>query len=349
MHRRHFLKRVLTTSSGFIGASLLAGCDRKGIPLLLPDFLDPRSALPDHVLTPVSEFYIQSYALPPRVQADTWHLEITGSVAHPIKLSLPDILAAPQSDFYLTMECIGNPAGGKLIGNAQWTGTPLLPFLKAAQPLPSVQEFMMHGADSYETSLPLAELMRPEVHLVHAMNGAPLTQSHGYPLRILVPGHFGQKQPKWLIKIEAIDRAKLGYWERQGWSNTAEIPTHSLIRQIQQKPVWDRQAQVSLARTGEHPWSEGLVVAGVALDHASRIQRIQISTDNGQTWQTADQNHPTSPHEWTLWRYSWRPTQPGVYTLLARAETDRATQPLDDTDRKDGSSAPLKIQVTLQG
>lgn len=349
MHRRHFLNRALTTSSGFIGGSLLAGCDRKGALSFFPDLLAPRTSLPEHVLTPVSEFYIQSYGLPPRVQADTWQLDITGSVAHPIKLSLSDILAAPQSDFYLTMECIGNPTGGKLIGNAQWTGTPLLPFLEAAQPLPSVQELMLHGADSYETSLPLAELMRPDVYLVHAMNGAPLTQSHGYPLRILIPGHFGQKQPKWLIKIEAIDRPKLGYWERQGWSNTAEIPTHSLIRQIQKTPVWDRQAQVSLSRTGEHAWGTGILVAGVALDHSNRIRRIQVSTDNGQTWQTAEQNHPASPHEWTVWRYSWRPNQPGVYSLLARAETDRSIQPLDDTNRKDGSSAPLKIQVTLHG
>jgi DMSO/TMAO reductase YedYZ molybdopterin-dependent catalytic subunit len=354
MQRRQFLKTLLTTTGGLIGATLLPGCGRKIDPLFLQDLLNPQASLPDHVTTPLSEFYVQSYALPPRVNADTWQLEITGLVEKPRKLSLSDILAAPQSNFYLTMECIGNPAGGNLIGNAQWTGTPLLPFLEAAGIQPEVKELMLHAADSYETTLPLSDLLRPDVHLVHAMNGAPLTQSHGYPLRILIPGHFGQKQPKWLIKIEAIAQAKLGYWERQGWSNTAEIPTHSLIRQVQQTRVWDRQAkvslsnQVNLSKTGDRPWSDGILIAGVALDAFRSIQRIQISTDNGSTWQTADQNRPDSAHEWTLWRYAWRPTQPGTYTLLARAETDRSTQPLDDVNRKDGSSAPLKIQVTLQ-
>ncbi|MGA7933733.1 MAG: molybdopterin-dependent oxidoreductase, partial [Kovacikia sp.] len=337
----------IQTSSGLIAATLLPACGQKRDPFLNLTLLNPLEPLPAHLITPIGEFYVQSYALPPEVDVNHWQLDITGAVKKPLKLRFQDITKAPQENFYLTMECIGNPAGGDQIGNAQWTGTRLLPFLEKAGVSPDASEFVMHGADYYETTLPVAELMRPDVQLVYQMNRAPLTKQHGYPVRIIVPGHFGQKQPKWLVKLEAIAQPKQGLWERRGWSNTAEIPTHSMTRQVQSTPVWNRNHHVSLSRKGVKGWEEGVLVAGIALDKASFIRQIQISTDDGKTWQQADQNHPVSPHEWTLWRHLWRPRQPGKYILLARAESDRQTQPLEDRDSMDGSSGVLKIQVTL--
>jgi Oxidoreductase molybdopterin binding domain len=229
-----------------------------------------------------------------------------------------------------------------LIGNAKWTGTPLLPFLEQAGIQTDAVEFAMRGADWYETTLPIKEVMRPEVRLVHRMNDESLTAQHGFPVRIMIPGHFGQKQPKWLVGIEAIARQKTGFWENQGWSNTAEIPTHSLVRQIQSTRVWNRQHQITLK-----DWRDGVAIAGVALDRSSSINAIAISPDNGQTWQQAEQNYPQSPHEWTLWRYNWKPISVGKYTILAKAKSQRQEQPLDDKNGKDGSSGILRVQVTL--
>lgn len=357
MKRRQMLHRLLQASGGFIGGSLLASCDETFFsqairstnlqPLFPLALLNPAQPLPQHVITPLSEFYVQSYGLPIAVKAENWKLEITGSVENPLTLSWQEIKAAASENFYLTMECIGNPAGGSQIGNALWTGTSLLPFLERARIQPETKEFVLQGADFYETTLPAAELMRREVYLVYQMNSAPLTKEHGYPVRIIIPGYYGQKQPKWLVEIKAIARSRQGYWERQGWSNTARIQTHSLVRQIQKTRVWNRQPNASLAKQGDRGWARGILIAGVALDAASPIQQVQISLDDGKTWQTADQNHPTSPHEWTLWRYLWHPTQSGQYTILARAQSQQALQPLDDRDERDGSAGVLKIQVNL--
>jgi DMSO/TMAO reductase YedYZ molybdopterin-dependent catalytic subunit len=350
--RRLLLKQLLYTSGGLIGASLLPGCqwlEQQVEPIFGLDLLQPETHLPDHIITPLSEFYVQSYALPPNVKVEDWQLKITGALTQPLTLTFRDILAEEQQDFYLTMECIGNPAGGNLIGNAQWTGTPLLPFLERVGVKPEATEFILHGADSYETTLPVAEVMRKEVQLVHQMNGEPLTQAHGYPLRILIPGHFGQKQPKWLVGIEAISDRKRGFWERQGWSNTAEIPTHALVRQVQNTRVWNRHHRVSFRQAGETSWGKGILIAGVALDKSSPIAAIQVSTNGGQTWEKAEQNAPPSPHEWTLWRYLWKPEAAGTYTLLARAVSQREQQQLEDKNHKDGSTGVLRIQVTLQG
>lgn len=348
MKRRQFLHHLQQATGGLIGASLLVGCQSKIVdPLFLLNLLNPAEALPEHLLTPLSEFYVQSYALPSQMNVAQWQLKITGAVDRPRTLTFADIEAAPPEDFYLTMECIGNPAGGNLIGNALWTGTPLLPWLQKAGIKPEATEFALRGNDYYETTLPIADVMRPDVRLVHRMNQEPLTPEHGYPLRLIVPGHFGQKQPKWLIEIEAIAKPKQGYWERQGWSNTAEIPTHALVRQVQTDRVWDRRHQVHLTKDGNQGWGQGILIAGVALDRSEMITAIDISTDNGQTWQPTDQNQPTSPHEWTLWRYRWQPQQPGQYTLLARATSARETQALDAKDKRQGRSGILRIAVTL--
>lgn len=343
MNRRELLKLLSQTSGAVLAASVLEGCQSKAI---APMFLfDPAQPLPDHLITPLTEFYVQSYALPSRVNVEQWQLKIQGAVDTPITLTFSDLLQAPQEEFYLTMECIGNPAGGNLIGNAKWTGTPLLPLLQRADVQPEVIEFALKGADWYETTLPVKDVMRPDVRLVHRMNDEPLTVPHGFPVRIIVPGHFGQKQPKWLVEITAIAKAKTGYWENQGWSNTAEIPTHGMVRQIHTQRVWDRNHQLTLSR---EIWRQGITIAGVALDRDRPIDQIEVSFDNGATWQVAEQNRPTSPHEWTLWRQPWQPKQPGKYGLLARAKSARQQQPLDDRNGKDGSSGVLRIQVTLQ-
>jgi len=349
MKRRTVIQRILQTSTGLIGANLLVSCStqRSREPWFQFNLLNPSQPLPEHLVTPVSDFYVQSYGLPVTLDATQWQLEFAGAIAEPFTLAMSDILAAPQKTFYLTMECIGNQVGGDQIGNALWQGTPLLPFLKKAQLRPEATHCILHGADYYETTLPVSELMQPDVCLVHQMNQSPLTPEHGYPVRLIVPGLFGQKQPKWLVKLEAISQAKKGYWERQGWSNTAAIPTHGVIRQVQTQAVWHRHHSVEISRTGVTGWENGVLIAGIALDRSSAIQSVLVSTDNGKTWKPSDQNHPTSPHEWTLWRYLWRPKQPGRYTLLAIAESQHQIQSLTDDNKMDGSAGVLKIQINL--
>lgn len=348
MQRRQFIQNLLATSGALLGASVLSGCSSRTFdPLFLMELLNPDVPIPEHLITPLSEFYVQSYALPSTVKLEDWRLQIKGAVENPIELNFDDILRSPQEEFYLTMECIGNPAGGNLIGNAKWTGTPLLPFLERAKIQPEAIEMAMKGNDWYETTLPIAELLKPGVRLVHQMNGEPLTRDHGFPLRILIPGHFGQKQPKWLVELRAIEKAKTGFWENQGWSNTAEIPTHALLRQVQGDRVWNGKNHLSLEKTGIAGWQDGVLIAGVALDRSTPISRIEISLDGGQTWVIADHNKPTSPHEWTLWRYRWEPQAPGKYTLLARAVSDRESQDINQSDTHQGRPGILKVAVTL--
>ena len=71
--------------------------------------------------------------------------------------------------------------------------------------------------------------MRGANFLAYDMDGEPLTRIHGFPLRVLMPGIYGMKTPKWLTRIELVDKSHLGYWEWMGWSNTGERQLQSVI------------------------------------------------------------------------------------------------------------------------
>ena len=135
------------------------------------------------------------------------------------------------------MQCIGNWIGGPLVGNAEWGGTPLSNVLDLAGVKSEAirVKFYSDSSDGYTTSIPLERALRDEVILAWEMNGEPLPSKHGFPLRLINPGHYGQKMPKWITRIELIDEEYLGYWESKPenkpfkWSDEAVATVNSRI------------------------------------------------------------------------------------------------------------------------
>src|SRR4030042_6733807 len=75
----------------------------------------------------------------------------------------------------------------------------------------------------------MQDLQDPPPLLVFAMNGAALPIEHGFPLRIYIPNRYGMKQPKWIVRMQAIDREGAGYWVDRGWSEQAYVNPTSVI------------------------------------------------------------------------------------------------------------------------
>ncbi|WP_227498534.1 molybdopterin-dependent oxidoreductase [Synechococcus sp. PCC 7336] len=307
-------------------------------PLLdLRDFSQP---LPEHWVTPTSDFYIQSAFGTPELDRDRWKLELSGLLDRPLSLSFTDLLSLPAEDIYWTLECIGNPAGGQLAGNALWRGTRLRPLLERAGVRPEARAFALRSADEYETGLLRQELLQEDVFLVYRMNGEPLPPEHGYPVRIFIPGKYGQKQPKWLTQIEAIAEPFRGYWERRGWSDRAPILTHGLARQVQRQRVFTGNKRVQ----SPPGW---VAIAGMALASNVWIDRVEVSRDGGSIWEIAEQTRPSTPYEWTVWRHQWFFIAPGQHQLLARAVAGEDVQPLNDIIPLDGNQAILQVQLEV--
>lgn len=166
-------------------------------------------------------FYTLSLGFIPDIDIGEWKLDIGGLIKNPTSLSYDDILKMPQISVFATLETISNPPGGKLKGNATWTGVPFDYILELADLDENVLEVIFYSEDGYSTSLTIDEVSKEGVMLSYRMNGKPLIAEHGFPVRMVVPGKYGMKWPKWINKIEFVDYDYKGYWEQRGWSDYA--------------------------------------------------------------------------------------------------------------------------------
>jgi DMSO/TMAO reductase YedYZ molybdopterin-dependent catalytic subunit len=256
-------------------------------------------------VTPTDDFYVVSKNLiDPEPNGDTWRLQVRGATERTVTLTYQDMLAMPSQQQFTTMQCISNGVGGELMGNALWRGVPLSAVIEQAGPLPTAHHVFLRCVDEYTDSIPLEFAMRPQTMLAYEMNGAPLTHKHGYPLRLLTPGKYGMKHPKWIIEIELMEDEQLGFWQKRGWSQVATMNTTVRI------DVPGSRKTLPLGN---------VLVEGVAFSGDRGISKVEVSTDDGNSWHEATLKPPLSPYTWLPWQYEWRNPPAGEAALLARA------------------------------
>jgi DMSO/TMAO reductase YedYZ molybdopterin-dependent catalytic subunit len=255
-------------------------------------------------ITPNSEHYtVTQNPIDPTPSLDLWQLELTGLIGTAGTYTYEAFTSLPSTSRAITLECISNYIGGHLISTAIWQGVPLRTLLEkhgGAQAGASYVAF--YSVDGYVVSLPLNEVLAVDALLAFRMNGVALPNRHGYPVRVLIPGRYGEENPKWLTRIELTDHFVGGLYADQGWYN-GPVPTITRI---------DRpHGRVAFASTIE--------IGGMAFAGSRGIQRVEISVDAGATWQEARLDPSLSQDAWVLWTYQWHPATRGLYTLVARA------------------------------
>ncbi len=160
--------------------------------------------------------------------------------------------------------------------------------------------------------------MEPTTLVAYQMNGEPLPERHGFPARVIVPGLFGEKNVKWVTRIDLVTEETKGFYEQQGWGPSFVVPTQSRFTE----PGFGRPLKVGAPVT----------LRGTAFAGNRGIGGVEVSVDDGATWRRAQLEYASSPLAWVLWRYDWRPDRPGEYPLLVRA-IDRAGTPQDPRQR----------------
>jgi DMSO/TMAO reductase YedYZ molybdopterin-dependent catalytic subunit len=280
---------------------------------LVPDwyravFNPPEASLhgPSPEITPVGSFYVVSKNFAdPVVDAQGWSLNVGGSVQKPLRLSLSELRALTPVTEYVTMECISNLVGGEQMSTGSFTGVPLRDLLAMASPRSDGSWAAFTARDGYTESIPMSVVQgAPEIIVAYELNGAPLPVGHGFPARMIIPGHYGMKGPKWLDRIDLVSHESGGYWEQQGWDHNAVVKTTSRI---------DVPREADLVKVGP------VSVAGVAFAGTRGISQVELSTDGGSTWSSAPFKAPLSPLTWVLWTFDWTPTKEGAYRLMVRA------------------------------
>jgi DMSO/TMAO reductase YedYZ molybdopterin-dependent catalytic subunit len=265
---------------------------------------DNAGELPPAV-TPNHQFYeVSKNIINPRLNATTWKLDIGGNTGKVYSVSYDELKSLPWQEQYATLTCISNPIGGNLISNALWRGVPLKLLLERSQLPPETERLAFFAADGYVDSFSLERAMRENVLLAYLMNGDPLPNDHGFPTRLIVPGLYGMENVKWLTRIEPVPADFRGYWQQRGWADTAVINTMS---------------RVDVPSGGEVVAPQDTPVGGVAFAGDRGVDRVDVSTDSGNSWHPAKVRKALSPYTWVLWTWAWEPPSAGRYTIAVRA------------------------------
>jgi DMSO/TMAO reductase YedYZ molybdopterin-dependent catalytic subunit len=153
----------------------------------------------------------------PDVPLERWRLRVDGACHHPTTLDWAAFQALPQVDDTSDFHCVTTWSRMDI----RWRGVRLSTVLALVEPTDDAHFLLCHGYDDYTTNLSLAEALKDDVLLVHTVDGAPLPREHGGPVRIITPQLYAWKGAKWVSRLELLREDVLGFWERNGYSNTA--------------------------------------------------------------------------------------------------------------------------------
>jgi DMSO/TMAO reductase YedYZ molybdopterin-dependent catalytic subunit len=222
-------------------------------------------------------------------------------------VSYDDLLRRELIERDITLTCVSNEVGGPYVGNARWIGVRLADLLREAGVRPPsrggrADQMVARSVDGMSIGSPVETVLDGrDAILAVGMNGEPLPFSHGFPVRVLVPGLYGYVSAcKWLRELELTTFD--AYWVRRGWSRQAPIKTQSRI---------DTPKPFGAPKSGRVP------VAGVAWAQHRGIDRVEVRVDGGP-WYTAQVAAGDTTDTWRQWLWEWDAT-PGSHTLEVRA------------------------------
>lgn len=296
------------------------------------------------------EFFAVSHYGMPTVDAAAYRLRVTGLVQKPLELTLADLKKRPRVEHFVGFECSGNnnARGNPLIGNARWAGTALAPILKEAGVKANGREVVFFSADKgaeevthgrgnvkaeqhFARGMDLADATRPEVFVAYEMNGEPLPQNHGFPIRLMAPGWYGVANVKWLDHIHVQDSRYMGRFMGRDY---VTLKSEAIGGETLWMETWVgrtrlKSAVARLTRTGST-----FKAVGFALTDGTPLKAVEVSIDGG-AWKPATMWKENTTHSWKLFTYEWSGLQPGEHTIVSRAIDARGDmQPEEDHPTK---------------
>lgn len=300
--------------------------------------------------TPVDAFFVRSHFGPPVTAFEPWRLEIEGEVEQPLDLSLDDLQTLPQIEVGAVLQCAGNGRGffqptvpgvpwmRGAVGNALWRGPRLSALLERARPKPGAAHIHVYGADApphprtppFLRSIPLEKALDEATLLATTMNGAPLPDLHGGPLRLVTPGWTGNHWHKWVRTLVVSHIEAPGFYQQTGYRMPrtpyppgATPPAGELV------PVtaMNVKSLITGPSRGAVLSAGSLEAQGVAWTGLGTVERVEVSLNDGP-WAPAIVEATPHPYAWRRWRMALT-LKPGRHQLRARATDSLGeTQPI---------------------
>jgi sulfite dehydrogenase len=312
-----------------------------------PNYATPVNVFSEAV-TPNDRFFVRYHlaGVPTAADMDGWSLSVAGdAVEHPVRLKLSDLLDLPSNEILSVCQCAGNrrgfcdphvagvqwPDGG--MGCALWRGPRLRDVLKAAGVRQDALEVWLAGADKpvlegtppFRKSIPVEKALDGDTIVAIAMNSAPLPLLNGYPARLVVPGWVGTYWMKHLTSITVSAAPLKNFWMQTAYRvPTGMFPVERPFQsQATEKtvPITELVVNSLIADPleGDEMERSGFSVRGVAWDHGSGIDRVEVSLDGGRNWQDALLDRPLGRYAYRRFSLQTGFVRPGTYQLISRA------------------------------
>lgn len=287
---------------------------------------------------PGDRFYVRCNFAVPRIDVATWRLELAGAFDHPRSWSLAELRTLPPMQRTITLECAGNgrtlmmptpsgtPWGLGAVGFARFGGVRLADVLAASALRSAAVDLVFTGADRgtvepegsvpYEFSLDIATATSEGPMLAWTMDGEHLSPEHGFPLRLVVPGHYGMRSVKWLTRITATDRSFDGHFPRRyRYRGELGLPDGTPVGPMRVRSLITHPADGDRLAGGQ------IAVRGIAWSGHGPITSVEVQA--GGTWMPARLGRPADDAAPVTWALDWTPHAPGTHALAVRA-TDAA-------------------------
>lgn len=298
------------------------------------------------LITPNDALFVRWHIsrLPTSVDLNLWRLKIGGNTERELALSMDDLKQFEKVSYTAVLQCSGNGrsffeprvAGGQwkngAMGNVTFTGARLRDILNKAGlkagsvdvsfdgldagPLPTVPDFVK--------SLPVDKAMEDDIIVAYEMNGEYMPLLNGFPARLVVPGWYATYWVKGLTSITVLPGQFEGFWMKSAYRipdtpcgctppGTAPKKTIPIHRMTTRSLIIDPQDHARLKANSP------VEVMGIAFSGGYSIRDVIVSVDGGRTWREARLGQDKGRYSWVQWFFPWKPTEPGKYTLMARA------------------------------
>lgn len=297
------------------------------------------------VFTPNDQFYVRWHwaVIPTTVDAAAFRLAVRGHVNQVLSLSIDDLLKMPRVELAAVNQCSGNSRGffsprvtgaqwaHGAMGNARWTGVLLRDVLDRAGVKPGALQVRFNGLDEpvvpeapdFRKSLDIDHARDGEVMIAFAMNGEQLPLLNGFPLRLVVPGWYSTYWVKMLSDIEVIDRADDDYWMTTAYTipdtpHANITPGQTGVRMVPISRMVPRSFFTNVAEGASLPADAGATIRGIAFGGDTGVAKVELSMDDGQTWQPATLGEDHGKYSFRRWETNGLELINGRHSLMVR-------------------------------
>lgn len=296
-------------------------------------------------LTPNHRFFVRSHFGPPAVEMieeSQWRLNVGGAVDRQQAYTMKALRQLEPVTITAVLQCSGNGRAYHrprvpgvqwergAVGNAQWTGVRLRDVLEFAGLRADARHVQFQGADRpalgsvplFIRSIPLEKALRPDTILAYEMNGQTLPVLHGAPLRVITPGWMAESCIKWLADIVVRVDEAAGYYMQTAYRVPGGAAAEGTSRDgdpsvpVEAMPV---KSLIVSPQDGQNMNAGPVTIRGVAWSGEAKVVKVEVSTDDGGTWEPAQFVGEDLRYAWRQWQFMFTAQVQGALTILCRA------------------------------